>query len=336
MILLVVAAGSLTRYLLRPFPIDYTVAAQTATLSLRTYCGQKLAWDLPRGFVRVPGQLRLPDATPEADGVAAVEPGAELVSVTIEQDVIVTLTVLPGNRLSVVWALPSAGGERAAAAGLVTVGGRTIPIDQTIYYESELPLAGGSAGMAAAGFTFPLAGRVILGDDIPYGSGVEGRSAPVLQAASVVGRADVGSSRYGAAPRKTLLEEKLDTGDLVDTHPEFDNRADRVARARIDLNSPNPACTAGDAAATDGAWAAMGFVSPDTQGAFQAVLHRRASGVGVSHLGAAPFMLTVPRWHAVILAPDYQILIALFVVLTSLISLALNSLQLRARLASRK
>lgn len=303
-VLVVVIAGSVIAYLgTRAARADFTLTADTGILRLQTYCAQRLVWDLPRGTVTMPGAL----APPSEDGTPAVAAAAEPANISLAMEGHVQVTVSRGPQGNLLVTVQRGeGADASRPLGEVTESGatnKTQTITRQLYYQSA---------DAAPSFTLPLWGRVIVGDDVPQGSGSEAGAASLLRKAEVRARVSLRGGLNQGVPRKTIIDESLDAGDIVDTHPE-------LADEKLDAKSLAALCNR-----QEEAWASVGFIAPEG-GSLSLVVHRQARAFGVTRAGATPFTLSVPRWHLWLVNPVVQIFAGLFALLLGVISIVNNA-----------
>lgn len=304
-LLAVVAVGVaiLGVWLLRPARgVVFSVNAHTSVLTVILPCDQDLVWDLPAG---------------ELTGRSA----ADLLPVETEKPVTITLyggagarlVALPTGRISVTL---DAGEEKACDSALqprvtASIDGKDMEPDSDGYqYFSASPTSrpGGSSGnnnepasdaQAAADtaqttFALPLVGRVILGENLPYGAGWSG-ATPLLHSGEYRARR-IGASR---GEQNTYIEGSLDAGSVVDTQPVTSS----AYRGRQ----------------------ASGFVQVRPEGLEAQVYKPREISV-LSYAGS-PMVFSVPRWRVVVRSAAAQVGLALATVVIGALGLALSWLE---------
>lgn len=311
----------------QPARADFTLTADTGILRLHTYCAQRLVWDLPPGKVSQPQPMMPADdeepaagAKPATKTAASQTPPEEQpdghISVAMEGDLFITVSRSAAGDLMVVIQRGDSGGN--APLGTVTVSNpregssemerKSQTIKDKLYYRSVVG--------AAPAFTLPLWGRVIVGDDVPQGSGSAAGAAPLLHAANIRARVSASRDVNQGVPRKTVIDEALDAGDIVDTHP-------TLSDARMDAEGVKELC---GPKAED--WAAVGFVTPGKDGLLSAVIHRNAEAVSVTRASAMPFDLSVRKWQSWLTSAWLQALIIVFVLVAWLIGNLNNTVSL--------
>jgi hypothetical protein len=291
--LVLVAAGT------KPARSDFTVTADTGILRLHTYCAQRLVWDLPPGIVSQPVPMQpqedvKPGAKNKIDKEEEEKPDGHI-SVAMEGNLFITISRAATGALMVV-IQRGEGDETGDPLGTVTISNpipgskemerRSQVITEKLYYRSV-------AGPKPT-FTLPLWGHVIVGDDVPQGSGSAAGAAPLLQAATIRARVSLSGSLNEGVPRKTVINEVLDAGDIVDTHPTLSDQ---------EMNKAAVAALCGPEVED---WAAVGFVTPEKDGFLTAVVHRNAEALSVTRASAKPFVLSVPKWHKWFATPGWQ------------------------------
>jgi hypothetical protein len=157
------------------------------------------------------------------------------------------------------------------------------------------------AGEGAA-LTLRLHGRVVIGDSLPEGGGWQRSSAAIL------GRGHL--SAYGNAwltgERLTLINEPIDPGAVVDTHPRM-NAMDADDRPLIDIAATQENC----ASAETGGSPAEGFARGGKDGALEVVVYRRGESIGIAPLGRPGMEIAVTAWSRYIASPIVQTAVAL-------------------------
>ena len=282
---------------------DFTIAARTGILKIRTYCAQRMVWDLPPGHVKQPTPLQPSAGTTPQGGD---NERAHDVSISIESDALITVSRSPNSPLLIVVQRgeQESSSQAGNSLGTFTIGDESRPIDGPLYYRStDAPHA----------FTLPVWGRATIGDDVPQGSGSAAGAVPLLSGATIRARIGIDRKFNSGIPRKTVIEETLDAGDIVDTHPEFIGTRPNAGPVRKLCGGQTEE------------WAAVGFIVPDNEaGSLDVVIHRSADAVSVARAGSKPFELSVPTWNAWLLSPRYQIGAAIIAILLGMLSFGAN------------
>ena len=311
-----------------PARADFTLTAETGILRLHTYCAQRLVWDLPPGKVSQPQPMMPGDdegpassAKPSSKSVSPQTADEERpdghVSVAMEGDLFITVSRSAAGDLMVVIQRGDSGGE--LPLGTVTVSNpregssemerKSQTIEDRLYYRS--------VDGADPAFTLPLWGRVIVGDDVPQGSGSAAGAAPLLQAATIRARVSTSGRLNEGVPRKTVIDESLDVGDIVDTHP-------TLAAEQMDAPRVKALC-----GSKSGDWAAVGFITPGSDGMIKAVVHRNAEAVSVTRASAQPFDLSVRKWQSWLASDWLQGGIIVLVLVATIIGNLNNALSVK-------
>lgn len=281
-VLAILVAVLVVRWL-RPSPdVVFAVHAHTSVLAVALPCEQDLVWDLP------PGEL----VGRSVDGALAEEPKGP-VTVTLYGGAEARLVVLPEGRISVTFGTGeenSCDGDRAQRLR-ASLGGNDVEEDAEGFQYLSAPLA--ASGEQAA-FALPLVGRVILGENLPYGAGWSG-ATPLLHSGEYRARRIGGS----AGEQNTYIEGSLDAGAVVDTQP-----------ATGEGNAGPPA---------------SGFVQVGPGGLEAQVYKQR--GIGVLSYAGSPVTFSVPRWRVLVRSAGAQITLTVLTVLGGILGLAMSWLE---------
>jgi len=217
---------------LRPSPETvFAVQARTGVLEVQPACGRSLIWDLPAG--RVLARDCDADDMEQCGGVR------DTVTVTMAGGSTARIEMRADHRWGVTFGRLD--GPVCSDAGdspiRVTADYVELPADALGYFYVAEPA---SPDAPPPGFSLPLAGRVIVGQFVEFGGGWSGVQSATLSEGRVFGR-DVA---VGTGERLTLLDEELDPGSIVDTHPRLagadkggDEASDRVASGFV-LSGP--------------------------------------------------------------------------------------------------
>lgn len=184
----------------------FAVQARTGVVEVQPMCGRSLIWDLPRG--------RLTARSCDALDLASCSQVHDGATVTLYAGASARLEMrgdgLWGLTLGLVEDPPCVEGFGEPLR--VTADAEDLAPDPAgFFYVAEAA----GAGEAAPPFAFPLTGRVTVGQFVEFGGGWTTVHSPTLTEGRVFGR-DVA---VGTGERLTLLEEELDPGSIVDTHP---------------------------------------------------------------------------------------------------------------------
>ncbi len=285
---------------LRPSPETvFAMQARTGVLEVHPACGRSLIWDLPAG--RVLARDCDPDDPEQCGGVR------DAVTVTLAGGSTARIEMRADRRWGVTFGRLD--GPACADAGdspiRITADYAELPADALGYFYVAEP-AGPDA--PPPGFSLPLAGRVIVGQFVEFGGGWSDVHSPTLSEGRVFGR-DVA---VGTGERLTLLDEELDPGSIVDTHPRLAG-ADKAADEASDR-------------------AATGFVLSG-EGDMLVQLSQRRS-IAVTPYDGTPRRLEVPRWKVWWNSPLLQLVASIVGVFGGLLGLWIASQE--GRLAYRE
>jgi hypothetical protein len=188
----------------------FSITARTDVLAIEPFCAEELVWDLPPGHVVATGAASIGQrcAGPPLPVTMVLRGGARA-----------EFETRPNGRVQ---ARVSAYDKAACATGAhaapiaVSVDGADLTGDAEGYFY----LAGdcdAAAPQESTPVILSFSGRAILGRAIPYGAGWRDATpmAPILQHGEVLAR----TTALYTGERLTLLEEQLDPGSVVDTHP---------------------------------------------------------------------------------------------------------------------
>lgn len=280
---LAIGVAGMVMYWLRPSPnVVFSVNGRTSVLTVALPCDQDLVWDLP------PGDL----VGRSVDDALSEEPKGA-VTVALYGGAEARLVLLPEGRISVTF---GSGEERACVHGRAqrlraSLGGNEVGEDAEGYQYLSAPLA---PATEQAAFALPLVGRVVLGENLPYGAGWSGVT-PLLQSGEYRARRIGGS----AGEQSTYIEGSLDAGAVVDTLP-----VARVGQARL---------------------LASGFVQVGPAGLEAQVYKPREISV-LSYAGS-PITFSVPRWRVTVRSAIAQIALTVLTVLGGVAGLLLSWLE---------
>lgn len=280
---LAIGVAVMVMYWLRPSPnVVFSVNARTSVLTVALPCDQDLVWDLP------PGDL----VSRSVDDALSGEPKGS-VTVTLYGGAEARLVLLPEGRVSVTF---GTGEESSCESGRAqrlraSLGGTDVDEDAEGYQYLSAPLAAGTEQVA---FALPLVGRVVLGENLPYGAGWSG-ATPLLQSGEYRARRIGGS----AGEQNTYIEGSVDAGAVVDTLP--------VVR---DGDTGPPA---------------SGFVQVGPAGLEAQVYKPREIGV-LSYAGS-PMTFSVPRWRVLVRSAGAQIALTVLTVLGGIVGLIFSALE---------
>ena len=187
----------------------FSITARSEVVSVEVGCAQQLVWDLPAGQIGIPGDGKEPDAS-------------RSVSATLRGGAVARVRTGPqGEWLIDFGRSANFGCGPAADAITVTADESALRISEDGYvYRSAAPI-----GTAPAP-PLLLLGRVVIGEEIPFGSG-----APVVLAAPMLGeaRVEVRTPDPLTAQRRLIHAERVDPGGIVDSHACLDTRADELS-----------------------------------------------------------------------------------------------------------
>lgn len=287
---IVLGLAVLAYWVLRqPSPdVVFSVNAHTGVLQAAPLCNEELVWDLPAG--RLMGRSAASDADlPEE---------VERVTVTLYGGASARLVHRHTGAIVITF---DAGEADACPIELerrivVRHGMQNLPADPVGYDYMSMPL---EAIDDQPVFALPLIGRVVLGEDLPYGAGWSG-ATPLLQSGEYRAR---GARSGGSVDREqnTYLEEQLDAGIVVDTLP-------RAAH----LTGSDPV-------------SASGFVQIGSSW-MQAQIYKRRE-ISILTYAGVPTTYSVPRWRVLVRSTGAQILVALVAILGGIVGLVFSGLE---------
>jgi hypothetical protein len=188
----------------------FSITARSEVLSVEVGCAQQLVWDLPPGQIGIPGEGKPP-------GVS------QSVSVTLRGGALARVRGGPNGEWLIDFGRSASFGCGPAADAV------TATADETALRISEDGYIYRSRARIGAAPVLPLLllGRVVIGEEIPFGSGARGVLAtPMLGEA----RVEVRTPDPLTAQRRLIHAERIDPGGIVDSHACLDTRADDLPR----------------------------------------------------------------------------------------------------------
>lgn len=291
LLLVVVLAPAIAPFGLHPSPESvFAVTARTGVVEIHPTCERNLVWDLPAGRLL-------------ARNCSAVDPAEcgglrEAVTATLAAGSSARIEMRADGR----WGITFGYVERLDCPGTtaeairISADYEDVPADDAGYfYVAEPP----GEGQAPPAFALPLAGRAIIGQFVEFGGGWSEVHSPTLSEGQVFGR-DVA---VGTGERLTLLDEELDPGSIVDTHP---RRAG-----------------AGDSGSDDAEPAASGFVLSGEADMLVQVSQKRS--IAVIPYDGVGRRLEIPRWKVWWNSPLLQLVASFAGVLGALLGLYIAS-----------
>ncbi len=269
----------------------FSVQAQSQALQMTLGCGQRaLLWDLP------PGQI----AAVSGPGTAAPPPVSSQITVTLREGARADLLLQGDGRWSVRFDpdASNACGAAGADAVTVTINGAPLPASAGSY----LFVSQASAAFASA---WPLRGRVLIGDEVREGSGSS--AASKLNGLLLSGQVEARTLDALTGQRRTLHEERLDRGSMLDTHACLDQREPDVK-----------ACVQRSRSTTEGFFQLRD--EGDRAQRFEVQLTVTGREIGLRSHGAAQRSVGVSWWFRTVTTPWVQIVAAAVALLSSLIT----------------
>lgn len=290
MLLLLLAVGLATRWLSGAVTRDatFSISARSEVLTLELGCDQHIVWDLPAGQVAGVGA----DAEP---------PVSEVVSVALRGGARARVRASQGQPWQLELDRSDSFGCGAPAADTIVVsaGDRALAPDAQGYvYRSARPVEDGERP------TLLLRGRVVIGDEIPFGSGLRGAVAAAMLGQA---RIEVRTPDAQTAQRRLIHEEQVDAGGIIDSHGCLDTPADRL-----------PACVRQARSQAEG-FIHLGADGP-AQG-FDVQLLVNGEHVGVRQQAGAERRIVVTWWSRLVTSSWAQIAAAWLVGLSALAGL---------------
>jgi len=207
MLLVLLLAPLFAHFGLRPSPETvFAVQARSGVLEVQPTCERSLIWDLPGG--------RLIARQCGADDPADCGGLHEAVTATLSAGSSARIEMRADGRWGITFGVADRAscGDPAGMPVRITADYDELPPDESGYFYVAEPLLPGEPPPA---FALPLAGRITIGQFVEFGGGWSDVQSPTLSGGRVFGR-DVA---IGTGERLTLLDEELDPGSIVDTHP---------------------------------------------------------------------------------------------------------------------
>lgn len=276
---------------------NFSVTARTEVLTLQTGCTQSVAWDLPPGQIATPAQLEAGREPTRGDALALVLRGGAQARVRLDAQGhwLIDAAPLP------LFGCADAQGRVAPDTVTASVDGvALVPAPEGFVYRSALPLQ--EASQQGARPLWLLRGRVLLGEEISFGSGLASAAAtPLLAQARVEARTP---DRF-TAQRRLIHEEQVDAGGLIDTHACLSERSDTL-----------PACV------RSRAWSGEGFIhlgERDGLPGFDVQLSVVGQRLGVRQQGGSERQIVVTWWQRTVTNSWLQIGAALLLGISTLL-----------------
>jgi hypothetical protein len=285
---LVAASVSLIAYFAASRPTrdaDFFVSARSDILAVELDCVQELVWDLPPGSIA-------PQDAPERRVAGAP------VSVVLRGGVHARVRVDPQRRWLIDFARSDNLGCNTAAADAIVarLDDRTLAASGTGYvYQSAADI------QMAPRPVLLLRGRVVIGDEIPFGSGQWGAvSTPLLHSA----RIEVRTPDQQTAQRRLIHEEVVDSGGIIDSHG--------------CLDQPSSDCVRSAGSRTNGF---IHVVERDGRPGLEAQLVVTGERIGVRQQGGSQRRVLVTYWSKLATSSWLQMSAALLVFVSLLLQL---------------
>jgi hypothetical protein len=294
-LVLVVAAGTYLGPKLTRSDSTFSVSARTEVLTLHTACAQDVVWDLPPGQISTPERLDAGQAPTSGNAIALALRGGAQARVRLDEDRHWLVEAAPDP----LFGCADGAGRAAPDTTTAQVDGVALPpAPQGFVYRSARP------AREARHPLWLLRGRVVLGQEIAFGAGLESAAAaPILGTARIEARSPDGST----AQRRLIHEETVEAGGLIDTHACLSKDADAL-----------PGCVRGRA------WTAQGFVhlgAPDGPPGFDVQLSLVGERLGVRQQAAGERQIVVTWWQHLVTESRWQIAAALVVLGSTLAAL---------------
>ncbi len=260
---------------------SFSIGAQTEVLSVEPECRHQIVWDLPPGRIGVASE----------DG--KVPAAAEAVSVSLRGGARARVRVNRQGQWLMEFARSNSFGCGGPAADVIafTAGDASRAAnDADVFYESTAGIAAGS------GPVLLLRGRVVIGEEIQFGSGAaRDVDVPLLTHARIEVRTPDAQTRQ----RRLIHEEAIDPASMIDTHACLDEPHDPAA-ASFD-------CVRRSGSTSEGFFRA---VKRDDRHAFEVQLVATGRHVGVRNQGGSERRLLVTWWSRVVSSTFAQLFAA--------------------------
>lgn len=177
----------------------FSINADTRVFAVEPACGQQLVWDLPAGAIGVPRERGAAPKPSTKIGVSLR--GGARARVEVDGE---------GRWLIELGQSGSFGCGTAPDLITVNLGDRTetAGTDEVWFYRSS------AAVSASTSPVLLLKGRVVIGDEIPFGRASAGVGAPLLERAHI----DVRTPDAQTHQRRQIHDETIDPGGMIDTH----------------------------------------------------------------------------------------------------------------------
>lgn len=203
----IVLAGWLATVVTRD--ATFSISARSEVLVLDVGCSRPLVWDLPPGRIQAAGAA----AAPESKPVTAEMRGGARVRLTLDAERHWLIEFERSDLLDC--------GPPAPDAIGFSIDGAPWPASADRYrYRSDRPITEGRQP------PWLLGGRVVIGEEIQFGTGRQDASASPMLASA---RIDVRTPDAQTAQRRQIHEEQVDAGGIVDSHGCLDALQDRLA-----------------------------------------------------------------------------------------------------------
>lgn len=268
---------------------SFGISAETEVLSVEPDCEQNLVWDLPAGRI---GALREDGREPE---------GAAAIGVLLRGGARARVRVGQQGQWKMEFTHSDSFGCGGSAADVIVFTADDLSESAggaDVYYESEDEVAPG------AGPVLMLRGRVVIGEEIPFGIGTaDGAEVPLLVRARVEARTPDWHTRQ----RRLIHEETIDPGAMIDTHGCLDAPAGPQTLAA--------ACVREARTASEGYLRA---IRNDDRLAFAVQLAATGRFIGVRNQGGTQRRLLVTWWSRVVSSTFAQLFAAGLAVLAAL------------------
>jgi hypothetical protein len=294
---LAVALGVLS-WLLGAWTTDdanFSVTARTEVLTLQTGCAQPLVWDLPAGQLSTPERLDAGQAPTAGEALALGLRGGAQVRLRLDAEGHWLIDAVP----SPVFGCTDDQGRTAPDTVTAQVDGVALPpAPQGFVYRSDRPAQDAPRPL------WLLRGRVLLGEEIAFGSGLASAAAtPLLASANIEARTPDALT----AQRRLIHDERVDAGGQIDTHACLSARQEAL-----------PACV------RRRAWSAEGFVHlGDAQAmpGFDVQLSVTGERIGVRQHGGGERQIVVTWWQRLRTDSGLQIFAALLLTVSTLVQI---------------
>lgn len=187
----------------------FSISARSEVLVLDVGCTRPLVWDLPPGRIQAAGN----PAGPASKPVTAEMRGGARVRVALDAE---RRWLIEFERSDLLGC-----GPPAPDAIVFSIEGEPWPVTADRYrYRSDRPITEGRQP------PWLLGGRVVIGEEIQFGTGRQDASASPMLASA---RIDVRTPDAQTAQRRQIHEEQVDAGGIVDSHGCLDALQDRLA-----------------------------------------------------------------------------------------------------------